>query len=146
MRILIVEDEASLREGLVDLLKGAEHKVTACGDGMLGCAQALREDYDLALLDLMLPGMDGIEICRRLNEAKPEMGLILLTAKGAEEDKIRGFEVGADDYVTKPFGAKELLARIEAVAPAPRLPSAGPETLELDGWLFGSRHVSRDAK
>jgi len=132
MRILIVEDEASLREGLVDLLTRAGHEVVALADGSDGYEEGRRGEFDLALLDLMLPGMEGIEICRRLNAERPDMGLILLTAKGDEEDKVQGFSVGCDDYVTKPFGAKELLARIEAVARR-TTPTAGPETLELDG-------------
>lgn len=132
MRVLIVEDERALREALVDLLAGAGHEAVACSDGNHGCEAGLGQHFDLALLDLMLPGMDGIEICRRLSAAKPNLGIILLTARGAEEDKVRGLSVGADDYVTKPFGAHELLARIEAVGRRTAT-STGPELLELDG-------------
>jgi DNA-binding response OmpR family regulator len=131
MRVLIVEDETSLREALVDLLAGAGHEAVACADGDEGCEAGLSEHFDLALLDVMLPGMDGIEICRQLGAAKPNLGIILLTAKGSEEDKVRGLSVGADDYVTKPFGAHELLARIEAVGRR-TASSAGPEHLLLD--------------
>jgi two-component system, OmpR family, alkaline phosphatase synthesis response regulator PhoP len=132
MRVLIVEDETSLREALIDLLEGAGHEAVAHSDGENGCAVGLSESFDLALLDVMLPGMDGIELCSQLTAAKPNMGIILLTAKGSEEDKVRGLGVGADDYVTKPFGAHELLARIEAVGRRTAA-SSGPEHLVLDG-------------
>ena len=131
MQLLLVEDERSLREALVDLLSRAGHGVTAVDDGERGLHEGLRGDFDLALLDLMLPKLDGLVLCQRLREKHREMGIILLTARGAEEDKVRGFAVGADDYITKPFGAKELLARIEALGR--RVSSSGsPQRIEYD--------------
>ena len=115
MRILVVEDEAALRDGIVDLLSGDGHAVTAVGDGVAGVEAGLGEPFDLVLLDLMLPRLDGMEVCRRLRAARPGMPILMLTARGSEDDKVRGLIEGADDYVTKPFSARELLARIRVL-------------------------------
>jgi two-component system response regulator RegX3 len=115
VRILVVEDEASLRDGLADLLRGDGHTVTAVGDGAAGVAAGLREAFDLVVLDLMLPRKGGIEVCRELRAARPGMPIMMLTARGSEDDKVRGLGEGADDYVTKPFSARELLARVRAL-------------------------------
>jgi DNA-binding response OmpR family regulator len=115
VRILVVEDEASLRDGLGDLFRGDGHAVTAVGDGAAGVATGLREPFDLVVLDLMLPRKNGIEVCRELRAARPGMPILMLTARGSEDDKVRGLGEGADDYVTKPFSARELLARVRAL-------------------------------
>ena len=115
VRILVVEDEASLRDGIVDLLTGDGHDVVAVGDGMAGVETGLRDPFDLVLLDLMLPRLDGMEVCRRLRAARPGTPILMLTARGSEDDKVRGLMEGADDYVTKPFSARELLARIRVL-------------------------------
>jgi DNA-binding response OmpR family regulator len=115
VRILVVEDEASLREGIVDLLTGDGHAVTAVGDGVAGAEAGLRDRFDLVVLDLMLPRLDGMEVCRRLRSARPGMPILMLTARGSEDDKVRGLMEGADDYVTKPFSARELLARVRVL-------------------------------
>jgi two-component system response regulator RegX3 len=115
VRILVVEDEASLRDGLADLLRGDGHTVTAVADGAAGVAAGLREAFDLVVLDLMLPRKNGIEVCRELRAARPGMPILMLTARGSEDDKVRGLSEGADDYVTKPFSARELLARVRAL-------------------------------
>src|ERR1017187_6582354 len=115
MRILVVEDDPLLRDGLVDLLKGAGHTVDMVADGLTATKRGMDPELDLVLLDIMLPKLDGIEVCRRLRKARPDLPILMLTAKGDEEDKVRGLKVGADDYVTKPFGARELLARIAAL-------------------------------
>ncbi|HEY5922462.1 MAG TPA: response regulator transcription factor [Kofleriaceae bacterium] len=115
MRILVVEDEASLRDGIVDLLSGDGHAVTAVGDGVAGAEAGLRDPFDLVVLDLMLPRLDGMEVCRRLRAARPGMPILMLTARGSEDDKVRGLIEGADDYVTKPFSARELLARVRVL-------------------------------
>jgi len=133
MRILVVEDEPVLRDGLVDLLGGAGHTVTAVGDGQAAVTAGTEEPFDLVLLDLMLPKLDGIEVCRRLRTARPALPILMLTARGAETDKVRGFRVGADDYVTKPFGTKELLARVEALGRRARGTPEAAEVLEADG-------------
>ena len=115
MRVLVVEDEASLRDGIVDLLRGDGHTVSAVGDGVAAVDAGLRDAFDLVVLDLMLPRLDGMEVCRRLRGARPGMPILMLTARGSEDDKVRGLVEGADDYVTKPFSARELLARVRAV-------------------------------
>jgi DNA-binding response OmpR family regulator len=115
VRILLIEDEASLREGLVDLLEGDGHEVTACKDGTSGLASALGNSFDVLVIDWMLPGVSGIDICRKVRQARPTAAMMLLTARGDEADKLQGLGDGADDYVTKPFSARELLARVRAL-------------------------------
>ena len=134
MRILVVEDEASLREGLTDLLEGDGHTVIAAADGAVGVERGLAEPFDLVLLDLMLPRLDGLEVCRRLRGARPGMPILMLTARGSEDDKVRGLVEGADDYVTKPFSARELLARVRALGR--RAPATTVEALDVDGARF----------
>ena len=131
-----MEDEPVLREGLVDLLQGAGHRVEIAGDGLAATQRGLDPELELILLDLMLPKLDGIEVCQRLPRARPGIPILMLTAKGSEEDKVRGLKVGADDYVTKPFGARELLARIEAVARRVKSAPGEPESIEIDGCRF----------
>lgn len=115
MRILLVEDEVMLRDGLTDLLEGAGHEVVAVGDGLTGAERGTAEAFDMVVLDLMLPRLDGLEVCRRLRLARPALPVLMLTAKGDEADKVAGLSTGADDYVTKPFSHRELVARIRAV-------------------------------
>jgi DNA-binding response OmpR family regulator len=115
VRILVVEDEPSLRDGIVDLLRGDGHEIVAAGDGVAGVEAGLREPFDLVVLDLMLPRLDGMEVCRRLRAARPGLPILMLTARGSEDDKVRGLMEGADDYVTKPFSARELLARVRVL-------------------------------
>lgn len=136
MNILIVEDEIALRDGLVDLLQGAGHTVAFVSDGVTATKRALDPALELILLDVMLPKLDGIEVCRRIRKTRPGLPILMLTAKGSEEDKVRGLKVGADDYVTKPFGARELLARVEAVARRAQIVPADPEIIEAHGCRF----------
>jgi DNA-binding response OmpR family regulator len=113
--ILVVEDEPAIRSGLCDVL--AFHGYAPRGEerGDDGLAQALRESYALVILDVMLPGLDGFEICERLRDEKPHVPILMLTARGSEEDVLEGFRRGADDYVTKPFSIAQLVARVEAL-------------------------------
>jgi DNA-binding response OmpR family regulator len=135
VRILLVEDEASLRDGIVDLLEADGHDVAAVGDGVTGVEAGLREPFDLVLLDLMLPRMDGVEVCRRLRAARPGMPILMLTARASEDDKVRGLVEGADDYVTKPFSARELLARVRVLGRrAPARESL--DELRIDGAVI----------
>jgi len=114
-RILVVEDDSAIRRGLVDCLRfGGYQPFEAC-DGKAGLESALALDLNLILLDLLMPRMDGLTMLKELRAAKPHVPVIILTAKGEEEDKVRGLRAGADDYVVKPFSATELLARVEAV-------------------------------
>ena len=148
MKILIVEDDPLLRDGLVDLLKGAGHTVDMVSDGLTAAKRGMDPELDLVLLDVMLPKLDGIEVCHRLRKARPDLPILMLTAKGAEEDKVRGLKVGADDYVTKPFGARELLARIGALGRRAKSAPAEPEIVEIDGCRFDLGHCAahRDHK
>jgi DNA-binding response OmpR family regulator len=132
VRVLVVEDEASLREGLTDLLTGDGHRVDAVADGLTALEQGAVDSFDLVLLDLMLPDIDGVEVCRRLRELKPALPILMLTARGSEADKVAGLEAGADDYVTKPFGARELLARVAALARRVAAAPSEPEIIEID--------------
>jgi DNA-binding response OmpR family regulator len=114
-RILIVEDEPNMRMGLKDNLDFEGYEVDLAGDGEEGLKKILENDYDLVLLDVMLPKMSGFDLCRKAREKSVATPIVLLTAKGEEVDKIVGLELGADDYVTKPFSLRELLARIKAI-------------------------------
>jgi DNA-binding response OmpR family regulator len=114
-RILIVEDEPAIALGLEDDLKMEGYEVEVAGDGIAGARRALDGAFDLVLLDVMLPGKDGFEVCRELRRAGMKLPILMLTAKAAEAEKVMGFDLGADDYVTKPFGTRELRARIKAL-------------------------------
>jgi DNA-binding response OmpR family regulator len=120
VKVLIVEDEPALRDGLVDLLQGAGHSAAAASDGEEALARGSDPTLELLVLDLMLPRLDGLEVCRRLRELRPGLPILMLTARGSEEEKVAGFRAGADDYLTKPFGTRELLARVEALGRRPR--------------------------
>ena len=112
--ILIVEDDEVIMGTLAYNLSREGYEVSQSTTGAEALRMARKLRPDLILLDIMLPGESGIEVCEHIREADEEVVVIMITAKDAEEDKVRGFEVGADDYVTKPFGIKELLARINA--------------------------------
>jgi DNA-binding response OmpR family regulator len=114
-RILVVEDEPAIAIGLKDDLEVEGYEVDVAADGALAMEAALRSSYDLVLLDVMLPSKDGFTVCRELRAAGICTPIILLTARGEESDKVRGLNLGADDYVTKPFSPRELNARIQAV-------------------------------
>ncbi|PKL84258.1 MAG: DNA-binding response regulator [Ignavibacteriae bacterium HGW-Ignavibacteriae-3] len=114
-RILIVEDEPNMRVGLTDNLEFEGYEVDFADNGEDGLKKILENKYNLILLDVMLPKLSGFDVCRKARENKNNTPIILLTAKGEEIDKIVGLELGADDYVTKPFSLRELLARIKAV-------------------------------
>jgi DNA-binding response OmpR family regulator len=114
-RILVVEDDAAIRRGILDALDISGYVTLEAGRGDTGLEAALRESYDLLLLDLVLPGRDGLTILEEVRRVRPTTPVIILTARGEETDRLRGFRLGADDYVVKPFSVKELLARVEAV-------------------------------
>jgi DNA-binding response OmpR family regulator len=114
-RILVVEDDPAILRGLVDALEQEGYSVLSTRNGRQGLELGLREEIDLVVLDVMLPGMDGYEICRKLREDHLGVPILMLSARSRESDKIVGLEFGADDYVTKPFGVAELLARIKAL-------------------------------
>jgi DNA-binding response OmpR family regulator len=113
--ILVIEDDISILRGLKDNLEYEEYAVLTETNGVKGLQIALTKKTDLLLLDIMLPGMNGYEICRKIKKEKPEMPVIMITARGSEMEKVSGLDIGADDYITKPFSIPELLARIRAV-------------------------------
>jgi DNA-binding response OmpR family regulator len=119
--VLVVEDDASLRLGLTKALRSAGFRVIAAPTGPEGLEAAIATPPDLVLLDVMLPGMNGFEICEELRRRDADLPIIMVTAKGEEHDKVRGLRLGADDYVVKPFGIAELLARVDAALRRRRL-------------------------
>ena len=151
-RIIVVDDDARLRDLLNRYLTEQGYSVRAVGDGNELNRWLARERHDLIVLDLMMPGEDGLSICRRLRGQGEKIPIIMLTAKGDEVDRIVGLEIGADDYLAKPFNPRELVARIQAVlrrAPAqetPGAPSAETKIVEFGGFSFNlaARTLARD--
>ena len=122
-RILIVEDEPAMVAGLRDNFEYEGYDVISAADGVEGLERALADDPDLVVLDVMMPRMSGLDVCKQLKTRRPSLPIIMLTARGQEIDKVVGLELGADDYVTKPFSIRELMARVKAV-----LRRASPQT------------------
>jgi DNA-binding response OmpR family regulator len=114
-KILVVEDDAAIRQGIVDALEFAGFTPLEASDGHKGLVLAREAECDLVLLDLVLPGPDGLEILKAVRLERPTLPVIIMTARGEEKDRVRGLQLGADDYVVKPFSVKELLARVSAV-------------------------------
>jgi len=137
-RVLVVEDNADLAYGLRNNLEIEGYDVEIAGDGAMGLQRAIDASPDLVILDLMLPQMDGFRVLRELRAASLSMPVLILTARGEESDKVRGLKLGADDYVTKPFGLLELLARVEALL---RRKSPPPGVVR-----FGSIEIDRAAR
>lgn len=137
-RILVIEDEEAIRMGLEDSLRFEGYDVITAADGTQGVDIFEREQPDLVILDLMMPGFDGFEVCRRIKAQRQEVPVIMLTAKCSEVDKVVGLELGADDYLTKPFGMRELFARVKALLRRTRLAQHAPanETDEKAPFCF----------
>jgi DNA-binding response OmpR family regulator len=114
-RVVVVEDEPAIRRGVGDALRAHGYEVIEAADGARGLEEAVRLGVDLVLLDLLLPKRDGLEVLAEVRQVRPTLPVIILTARGTEDDRVRGLKMGADDYVVKPFSARELLARVEAV-------------------------------
>jgi DNA-binding response OmpR family regulator len=131
--ILVIEDDISILRGLKDNLEFEGYTVLTETNGEKGLKLALEKKPELILLDIMLPGMNGYEICRKLKKEKPKLPIIMITARGSEIDKVSGLDTGADDYVTKPFSIPELMARIRAVI---RRTVADPDI--PDEYCFGN--------
>jgi len=138
-RIVVIEDEDAIRQGVVDALAYAGYRPAEAADGETGLLAARDAETDLVLLDLQLPGMDGLDMLVELRKTHPTLPVIILTARGSEDDRVQGLKYGADDYVVKPFSARELLARVEAVLrrcperPHPvRSITANRHTIDLD--------------
>jgi len=132
--ILTVEDDAAIRRGIVDALEFAGHKVLQAGTAVDGTSLALNESYDLLLLDVLLPDGSGLDILSEVREVKPTKPVILLTARGDENDRVQGLQRGADDYVVKPFSVRELLARVDAVLRRAPINDDAPEPIDIPGY------------
>ena len=144
-RILVAEDEAAIREFVVINLKRSGYTVTEAENGReaIEAYDAANGEFDVALLDIMMPEMDGIEVCKRLREKSSSLGIIMLTAKTEEMDKVTGLLVGADDYVTKPFSPAELMARVDSVHRRVVMNAGGgsnaPSVIELGEFVLDIR-------
>ena len=136
-RILIVEDEPAMVAGLRDNFEYEGYEVISADDGVSGLERALADDPDLVVLDVMMPRMSGLEVCKQVKAKRPSIPIIMLTARGQEIDKVVGLELGADDYVTKPFSIRELMARIKAV-----LRRVPPHAPIADVFRFGDVEVN----
>lgn len=149
MRILVIEDEIKLAQAIKQALKVQAHAVDVANSGDEGLEQALSEDYDLIILDRMLPKLSGIEIAQKLRSEQVATPILMLTAKGQLEDKITGLDAGADDYLVKPFSFEELFARMRALARRPAQVSASVLQLDdliLDPKTFSVSRGNRDIK
>ncbi|HXW04199.1 MAG TPA: response regulator transcription factor [Vicinamibacterales bacterium] len=136
-RILIVEDEPAMVAGLRDNFEYEGYDVISADDGVSGLERALTDDPDLVVLDVMMPRMSGLEVCKQVKVRRPSLPIIMLTARGQEIDKVVGLELGADDYVTKPFSIRELMARVKAV-----LRRVPPHAAVPDVYRFGDTEVN----
>ena len=144
MKVLVVEDEPRLAEALAQLLRDGGYEADTAADGPAGLALARAGGYGAAVLDVMLPGLDGFGVCRALREEGNPLPILMLTARGAVADKVEGLDCGADDYMTKPFAPEELLARIRALTRRQGEPPAPPEALNFaDLRLELSSHALR---
>jgi two-component system alkaline phosphatase synthesis response regulator PhoP len=143
-RVLVVEDNADLAFAVTTALQSEGFDVAVAGTGPEGVGAARTGDADLIILDLMLPGFDGYRVIRTLRESGIDTPILILTARGEEADKVKGLRLGADDYVTKPFGAMELLARVDALLRRSRISATAPAPALLDH--FGEVQVNRAAR
>lgn len=133
--ILVVEDELAIQQGLCDVLAFHGYQPTGVGTGEEGLRQGQSGRYELVILDVMLPGINGFDVCEQLRAELPRMPILMLTALGAEDDVLRGFRCGSDDYVTKPFSIAELLARVEALLRrSGKLQQPCEEVFEIGAW------------
>ena len=139
-RILVVEDDAALLQGLLDVLVFNGYDVKGVMDGGQGLKAGLAERFDLILLDVMLPTLDGFSICKEIRAKTPGQGIIIITAKGAEDDVVRGFKSGTDDYIAKPFSLREVMVRVEAVLRRTGK-NLGDEELHHRGIFFDGKNL-----
>ena len=151
-RILVVEDDAALLGGLLDVLVFNGYDARGVEDGGQGLSEGLEGQFDLIILDVMLPTLDGFSICGEIRKKKPGQGIIIITARGAEDDIVTGFKAGADDYITKPFSLREVMVRVEAVLPRINRPSSathiytvwvGPSGVSMS-YITESAHESAE--
>lgn len=138
-RILIIEDDLALRRGLKDNLLEESYQVSTAADGETGYRLIREEDPDLVILDLMLPKMSGYEVCRMVRDEGITTPILMLTARGEEADRVLGLDLGADDYVSKPFSIREVLARVRALVRRANPPTALPDELRFDDVVVDFR-------
>lgn len=138
-RILIVEDEPAMVAGLRDNFEYEGYDVISAQDGLAGVERALADNPDLVVLDVMMPRMSGLDVCKQLKAKRPSLPIIMLTARGQEIDKVVGLELGADDYVTKPFSIRELMARVKAVLRRVSPPVTAPEVYRFSDVEVNTR-------
>ncbi|MCU0780965.1 MAG: response regulator transcription factor [Akkermansiaceae bacterium] len=131
MRLLIIEDELPMRTALVETLAAEGYRVQCAADGVRGLEMACTEPFDLVLLDVMMPGLDGYAVCRELRKRGRDLPVLMLTAKALVDDRVAGLDAGADDYLVKPFSLRELLARVRALLRRHERHAAVPEVLEI---------------
>lgn len=142
MKILVVEDETAIREGLCDVLVYHGYQVESAAAGPEGYQKAASGQFDLVLLDVMLPGMDGYAICEKLRQDDREQAIIMLTARDSDADIIQGLRLGADDYVSKPFSVQQLVLRIEAVLRRSRVGQAQARTITLPAITIDTENLA----
>jgi len=139
--ILVVEDDLAILKGLLDVFVFNGYQAKGLEDGGEGLRAGLEENYDLIILDLMLPTLDGFSICKAVRKKKPGQGISILTAKGSEDDIVAGFRAGADDYVSKPFSLRELMVRVEAVLRRTGK-NLGDEQIRFKGIFFDGKTLN----
>ncbi|MCP4112109.1 MAG: response regulator transcription factor [Desulfobacteraceae bacterium] len=139
--ILVVEDDQAILQGLLDVLIFNGYQAEGEEDGGKGLEKALQGRYDLIILDVMLPTLDGFSICKTVRKKKPGQGIVILTAKGSEDDVVTGFKAGADDYVSKPFSLRELMVRVEAVLRRTGK-TVGNEEVQFRGIFFDGKTLT----
>jgi len=143
--ILVVEDDPAILHGLLDVLVFNGYEATGARDGADGLKLALENTFDLIMLDVMLPSLDGLSICQTVRAKKPAQGIIILTVKGAEDDIIKGFKAGADDYVSKPFSLRELMVRVEAILRRSGK-NTGDEEIRVRDLIFSGKTLTASHK
>lgn len=140
MRILVAEDDANTRAGLVEILEGEGYEVISVADGKSALAAFVAQRPELVCLDIMMPGVSGYDVCREIRRADSAVPVIFISAKSEEIDKVLGLEIGADDYIVKPFGVKEVIARIRAVSR--RCLGAGDSCGGTESFTIGDLEVA----
>ncbi|MEO1053213.1 MAG: response regulator transcription factor [Bacteroidota bacterium] len=144
-KVLLVEDDPNIKDLLEIHLKDLNCELTMIADGIKGCEEAINNTFDLIILDVMLPGKDGIEICREIRANQIATPILMLTARSEEIDKILGLETGADDYLTKPFSVREFIARVKAIFRRVQMIKK-EENKELDVLEYGSLKIDKDKR
>ncbi len=142
MRLLVIEDELPMRTALVETLSAEGYRVKSATDGISGLEAACTETFDLVLLDVMMPGLDGYAVCRELRKRGRDMPVLMLTAKGQIDDRVDGLDNGADDYLVKPFSLREMLARVRALLRRRERDQAVPDVLEFGTTVIDFRKSS----